>query len=269
MCKGSPPESQFNSQHCKEKKSFLSLFSFISSSPRRTQLWIEMNTNDHFHLVSFFQTKNIFGAHIIHPKNIHPNRNWSVEYERWGQITTIHMATIRKRLHRNRHLAGPGSTRVWTQGLMVPRQALYTWTTPPPAPLDLGYFSDRVLCFLLRTGSDRGPLTYASCIARIADMHHALLVYGNAYSPLTHIPPGCSWTSVLPISASRVNGTRLTNKMYVFLFVFCSTGVWTQGLHLEPLHQPCFVVAVFKIHSHKLFVWAGFELRSSWSLPPE
>jgi hypothetical protein len=23
-------------------------------------------------------------------------------------------------------------------------------------------------------------------------------------------------------------------------FFFCSAGVWTQGLHLEPLHQPFF-----------------------------
>jgi hypothetical protein len=30
-----------------------------------------------------------------------------------------------------------------------------------------------------------------------------------------------------------------------------------------------FVKGVFKIGYHELFAWAGFESRSSWSLPPE
>jgi hypothetical protein len=43
----------------------------------------------------------------------------------------------------------------------------------------------------------------------------------------------------------------------VFLLLFCSTGVWTQGLHLEPLHQPFSVMGFFRIGSHELFclVW--------------
>jgi hypothetical protein len=52
-------------------------------------------------------------------------------------------------------------------------------------------------------------------------------------------------------------------------FIFFSTGVWTQGLHLESLHQPFFVIGFFEIGSHKLFAWAGFQPQSSWSLPPE
>jgi hypothetical protein len=35
----------------------------------------------------------------------------------------------------------------------------------------------------------------------------------------------------------------------------CSTRVWTQGLHLEPLHQPFFMMGFFKIESRKLFAW--------------
>jgi hypothetical protein len=46
-------------------------------------------------------------------------------------------------------------------------------------------------------------------------------------------------------------------------------GRWTQDLHLEPLHQPFFVMSFFEIGSHKLFARAGFELWPSWSLPPE
>jgi hypothetical protein len=29
------------------------------------------------------------------------------------------------------------------------------------------------------------------------------------------------------------------------LFFFCSSGVWTQGLHLEPPYQPFFVMGFF------------------------
>jgi hypothetical protein len=47
-----------------------------------------------------------------------------------------------------------------------------------------------------------------------------------------------------------------------FFWFFGSTGVWTHGLHLEPLHLTFFVMGF-------LFAWAGFKLRSSWSLPPE
>jgi hypothetical protein len=54
--------------------------------------------------------------------------------------------------------------------------------------------------------------------------------------------------------------------MYVwffFFFFFCSTGVLTQGLHLEPLHQPFFVMSFFEIGSLELFAQAGFEPWSS------
>jgi hypothetical protein len=42
--------------------------------------------------------------------------------------------------------------------------------------------------------------------------------------------------------------------MYLFIY-FCSTGAWTQGLHLEPLFQPFSVLDIFEIGSHGLFVW--------------
>jgi hypothetical protein len=49
----------------------------------------------------------------------------------------------------------------------------------------------------------------------------------------------------------------------------CGTGAWTQGFHLEPLHQPYFREGLFAIGSRELFPWVDFEPRSSWSLPPE
>jgi hypothetical protein len=49
---------------------------------------------------------------------------------------------------------------------------------------------------------------------------------------------------------------------------FCGTRVWTQGLHLEPLHQPYFCEGIFEIGSCELFAHAGFQPPSIWSLPP-
>jgi hypothetical protein len=36
-------------------------------------------------------------------------------------------------------------------------------------------------------------------------------------------------------------------------FLLCGTGVWTQGLHLEPLHHPFSVKGFFEKGSHELF----------------
>jgi hypothetical protein len=46
---------------------------------------------------------------------------------------------------------------------------------------------------------------------------------------------------------------------------------WSLNSGLTPwaIHQPIFVMGLFKIASCELFAWAGFELWSSWSLPPE
>jgi hypothetical protein len=59
-----------------------------------------------------------------------------------------------------------------------------------------------------------------------------------------------------------------------FFFFFSSTGVWTQGFHFEPFYQSFFfffffVMGFLKVRSLELFAWAGLELWSSWSLPPE
>jgi hypothetical protein len=42
-------------------------------------------------------------------------------------------------------------------------------------------------------------------------------------------------------------------------FFFFSTGVLTQGLHLETLHQSFSCEGFFKIGSYELFSWAGFK----------
>jgi hypothetical protein len=74
----------------------------------------------------------------------------------------------------------------------------------------------------------------------------------------------------LTISLHSAGTTGVCCQAWQFSSLFfCGTGVWTQGLHLEPLHQPFFVMDFFEIGSHKLFPWAGFKPWSSWSLPPE
>jgi hypothetical protein len=48
-------------------------------------------------------------------------------------------------------------------------------------------------------------------------------------------------------------------RIFFFFFFFCSNGVLTQGLHLEPLHQPFYVMSLLVIVSHDLFTWTGIE----------
>jgi hypothetical protein len=56
---------------------------------------------------------------------------------------------------------------------------------------------------------------------------------------------------------------------FFFFFFFCSTWVWTQGLHLEPHHQPCFVLGVFKIRGSQTIYLGWFRtvillISASW-----
>jgi hypothetical protein len=84
------------------------------------------------------------------------------------------------------------------------------------------------------------------------------------------------WPSIKQLLCYRQKALLLWFGL-VFVFV-CSTGVWTQGLYLEPHHQP-FCVCVcwvfffffffFEIGFPKLFAWADFKLQSSWSLSPK
>jgi hypothetical protein len=56
---------------------------------------------------------------------------------------------------------------------------------------------------------------------------------------------------------------------YVFNFIyyyFLQHWSLNSGLHLEPFHQPFFVMGFFETGSHELFARAGFEPWSSWSL---
>jgi hypothetical protein len=80
------------------------------------------------------------------------------------------------------------------------------------------------------------------------------------------------WSCRVALTRHQVCWTRSvlrTTGVAGLSLLFCSTGVWTQGLHLEPLYQSFFCGEVFEIGSRELFAQTGFESRSSWSLPPE
>jgi hypothetical protein len=59
----------------------------------------------------------------------------------------------------------------------------------------------------------------------------------------------------------------------IVVWIFCGTGVWTQGLQsrhttdraMLPVH---FALVILEIGSHKLFLWAGLKLWSFWSHTP-
>jgi hypothetical protein len=56
------------------------------------------------------------------------------------------------------------------------------------------------------------------------------------------------------------------HQKLVSLFIFLS---YTLSLHFEPLHQPFFLICIFlRKGLMNYFLQAGFELWSSWSLPP-
>jgi hypothetical protein len=46
--------------------------------------------------------------------------------------------------------------------------------------------------------------------------------------------------------------------VYLFIYLFCSSGVWIQGLHLEPLHQPFLVMGFSEIGSCQLLICPGW-----------
>jgi hypothetical protein len=46
----------------------------------------------------------------------------------------------------------------------------------------------------------------------------------------------------------------------------CGTSVWTQSLHLEPLHQPFYVINFFRDRVSQTICLGGFEPWCSWSL---
>jgi hypothetical protein len=68
---------------------------------------------------------------------------------------------------------------------------------------------------------------------------------------------------------SEIKLPAVSSFCNLFFFFFCSTGVWTQDLHLEPLHQPYFCEGFFEIGSHRTicqgWLWTAiFLISASW-----
>jgi hypothetical protein len=117
-------------------------------------------------------------------------------------------------------------TGFWTQG---PKYSTI-WATPP-ALFAFSYFSDRVYTFTLLTSLRPWSFClYLLCSGITGVSHHAR----PRDHPFSSHATICLWWKSLQLCV-------------------CGTGVWTQGLHLEPLHQPFFVKGVFKIGSRELF----------------
>jgi hypothetical protein len=105
-----------------------------------------------------------------------------------------------------------------------------------------------------------------ACKAGPIQLEHNSSSFCPDYFVSQTIWPYWPWTVTLLTSAlqmARITGMSHQHpaplEHFFFSFFFCGTGVWTQGLYLEPLHQPCFVKESFKIASHELFAWAGFD----------
>jgi hypothetical protein len=54
-----------------------------------------------------------------------------------------------------------------------------------------------------------------------------------------------------------------------FFFFFVVLRIEHRAYTLSQSISPFFVISVFEIGLHELFAWAGFQLWSFWSLPPE
>jgi hypothetical protein len=62
----------------------------------------------------------------------------------------------------------------------------------------------------------------------------------------------CSGLIRPAVSEVKYSFVPLVNSWSIYWFIYCGTGFWTQGLHLESLHQPFFVKGFFEIGSLKL-----------------
>jgi hypothetical protein len=119
-------------------------------------------------------------------------------------------------------------------------------------------------------------LIAASWVARIPRVSHWHLAHSSLFTHVKILFPlkGCvclHGTVYEPRALCMPSYWAIppTQKHYTFFFFFGSTGVWTQSLDFEPLHQPFCMKGFFEVGSHKLFAQAVFKLWSSLSLPSE
>jgi hypothetical protein len=112
--------------------------------------------------------------------------------------------------------------------------------------LDAYYALKPKLEFLIVSSPYIGGSAYVDCICPFLAFRVLLKVYGVFRD----------WGVVIILQ-------DLNLCCFSFFLFFGSTEAWTEGLHLESLHQPYFCEGFFKIESHKLFALGDFEPRSS------
>jgi hypothetical protein len=162
---------------------------------------------------------------------------------------------------------GFGGTGIWTQGLSY-RQALYH-LSHTHSPFLLFWLGSHSFCLGPALGC--GLPTCTSHVAETTGTsHHMWLIGWNGVTAhfLSCLASNCDPHDLYLLSGWDYR-CESSHPTVVCFFFFCGTRAWTQGLHLEPLHQPLFMLGIFEIGPHKLFALAGFKPQSSWSLSPE
>jgi hypothetical protein len=119
-----------------------------------------------------------------------------------------------------------------------------TWTISP-AHFCFSYFLGIVSYFLPRLASDHNLPSY---IAGITVLHHYTLAYWFFPGLATNWDP-----PYLCLLSSWDYRHELLFLASWCIIIIIDTGAWTQGLYLEPLHQPFFVMGFFDLGSLKLF----------------
>jgi hypothetical protein len=112
--------------------------------------------------------------------------------------------------------------------------------------------------------------TYKTGTNCLPGMALKLLIFASWVARISNLSHRCPARKILFVSLMFVMlFVMLFVWVFVYLSFFCGPEVWTQGLHLKPLHQSFFCDGFFQDGCLKLFAQAGFQPWSAWSLPPE
>jgi hypothetical protein len=124
-----------------------------------------------------------------------------------------------------------------------------------------------VILPLFCNSSSRHIIGFSLLISNFRTKKTVLLATHLLSQTLSHHPYQHLHGWLLPMDHTRMPiflflgllGPGSVEQVGLFVLFFCGTGAWTQGLHLEPRHQPFFVMEFFKIGSRELFALAGFK----------
>jgi hypothetical protein len=152
-----------------------------------------------------------------------------------------------------------------SQSILQPGVDLWCSSTNPPCLLSLSHrtWTHRSSCGAVCPGSEEQQLKLQNEVSVVSNSSGIVVKPVSKFVMLglsSDVPCDGSvgftlaqsliWAMLLPGPSilSLVLGVWYCPQWtYLFLFlIFCSTGVWIQGLHLELLHQPFFVMCFFQ-----------------------